>query len=257
MAEAPLVVLADRVVVAQQLVAAQHQLAEIDHALALALLLVQLVDLDLLARVGVARVDHVGPQSVFLAAGDEPQRLLGRKALVVDAELLHQALDRRQLVLRVQDLERLRQIGQLVMRAQKAVAQAVEGADPHAAHVDRQHAGQARHHLLGGLVGEGHGQHAGRRYLAGLQQPGDAGGQHPRLARAGAGQDQRVFGRQRDGGALLRVEVVQQFAGSVGIRNHDAIVGTAAAPPTLLDSITGPKHLWPGFVLCAPQAPRA
>jgi hypothetical protein len=50
-AEAPLVVLAHRVVVAQQLVAAQHQLAEIDHAFALALLFVQLVDLDLLAVV--------------------------------------------------------------------------------------------------------------------------------------------------------------------------------------------------------------
>jgi hypothetical protein len=46
-AEAPLVVLADRIVVAQQLVAAQHQLAEVHHAFALALVFVELVDLDL------------------------------------------------------------------------------------------------------------------------------------------------------------------------------------------------------------------
>ena len=110
-AKAPLVVLAHRVVVSQQLVAAQHQLAEIDHALALALLLVQLVDLDLLPVFLAAHIDDLGPQAVLLAAGDEPQRLLGRKTLVIDIELLHQALDRRQLVLRVQDLKALRQIG--------------------------------------------------------------------------------------------------------------------------------------------------
>jgi uncharacterized membrane protein YqhA len=70
-------VLAHGVVVAQQLVAAQHQLAEVDHALALALLLVELVDLDLLARVLVA--PRRGAQAVFLAAGDEPLQLLGGK----------------------------------------------------------------------------------------------------------------------------------------------------------------------------------
>ena len=159
-AEAPLVMLADRVVVAQHLEAAQHQFAEVDHALALALVFVKLVDLDLLARLFIAHRDHVRTQALFLVAADEPLHLLGRKALVVDAELLVQALDGRELVLRVEDLEGRRQVGQLAVRAQEAVAQAVESADPHAAHVERQHAGQARHHLARGLVGEGDRQHA-------------------------------------------------------------------------------------------------
>ena len=84
--------------------------------------------------------------------------------------------------------------GELPVRAQEAVAQAVEGADPHAAHGQRQHRAEPGQHLLGRLVGEGHRHHAARRHLAGLDQPGDARRQHPRLAGAGAGQDQRRRG---------------------------------------------------------------
>ena len=212
MAKAPLVMLAHRGVVAQQLVGAQHQLAKIDHAFALALVFVDLVQLDLLfqRRVWRAVLTHhvLSAQAVLLAAGDEILQLLGRVAFLVDVELLAQALDGRELVLRVQDLKALRQIRHLEMRAQKTVAQAVEGANPHAAHVQRQHRAQTRQHLLGGLVGEGNSQQPAGRDLAGLQQPGDARGQHAGLARAGARQDQRRHRRQRDGGQLLRVQVL-------------------------------------------------
>jgi hypothetical protein len=56
--------LAQRVVVAQQLVRAQHQLGEVDHTFALALLFVGLVDLHQLAAVGVACV-HVARALAF------------------------------------------------------------------------------------------------------------------------------------------------------------------------------------------------
>ena len=114
----------------------------------------------------------------------------------------------RELVLRVQNLERLRQVGQLVVRTQEAVTQAMEGADPHAPHVQWKHGRQPRHHLFRGLVGEGHGQNAARRNLPGLQQPGNARGQHPCLARAGTCQNQGVLRGQSDGAALFRVEIV-------------------------------------------------
>ena len=65
-----------------------------------------------------------------------------------------QPLDQRELVLRVHDLEQLRQLGVAVVRAQHPVAQAVERADPHAARVDRRHRRQPRQHLLRRLVGE-------------------------------------------------------------------------------------------------------
>ena len=77
-AEAPLVVLAQRLVVAQQLVGAQHQLGEVDHAFALALLVVGLVDLDQDAALLVLDLDVLGAQAVVLGAGDEPGQLLRR-----------------------------------------------------------------------------------------------------------------------------------------------------------------------------------
>ena len=208
--EAPLVVLAHRVVVAQHLKTAQHQLTKIHHALALALRFVQRIQLNLLLRVFVSRGHIAWALPVFFAAADEVLQLLGWKALGIDVELLAQALHRRKLVLRVQNLKCGRQARQLVVGTQKAVAQAVKRADPHAAHVHRQHAGEPGHHLFGRLVGEGHRHHAARSYLPGLQQPGNAGGEHPRFARPGAGEDERVLGRQGDGGSLLGVQANEQ-----------------------------------------------
>ena len=87
MAKTALVVFAQWVVVAQQLEAAQHQLAKIDHALALALVFVELVNLNLFAGIGVTGF-HIGwAQPVFFASGNEPLGLLGRKAFVVHRKL--------------------------------------------------------------------------------------------------------------------------------------------------------------------------
>jgi len=103
------------------------------------------------------------------------------------------------------------------MRAQHAVAQAVEGADPHAARVDGQHGGKARHHLLGRLVGEGHRENAGRRNLPGADEICDARGQHARLAAARAGQYQRGLGGEFNSGALFGIETGKQ---SIVSYNH-------------------------------------
>ena len=112
--------------------------------------------------------------------------------------------------MRVENLEALGQVGELEVRAQEAVAQAMESANPHPAHVDWQQAGEARHHLPRCLVGKSHGQHACRRNLAGLQEPGNTRCQNPGLAGSGTRQDQGMLARQRDGGALLGVKTVQQ-----------------------------------------------
>jgi hypothetical protein len=142
---------------------------------------------------------------------DEMHQLARRILLVVDVEVLQQALDRRQLVGRIENLELRRQPGLAVVRAQEAVAEAVKGADPHAAGIDRQHRRQARLHFLRRLVGEGHRQNALRPDLPGRDQPGDARGQHARLAAAGTGEDQGVLRRQRDGGELRRIEMGEQI----------------------------------------------
>ena len=260
--------LANRVVVAQQLIRAQHELAKVHHAFALALVFVKLVDLDLFAGVGILRRHRAGSQAIFLAAGDEPLGLLGREALIVDAELFVQPLDGGQLVLGVQNLKGLRQVRQFPVGAQQAVAQAVKGANPHAMHIDGQHGGEAGQHFLGGFVGERHRHQAAGGNLARLQQPGNAGGQHPGFARAGARQNQRMLWRQGDGRHLLGVEPLHQGAGrgcTVGggvMRRriakaegglHGLILGTPSKPwaasreKLLVESDTGPKILAPGF----------
>ena len=132
------VVLADAVVAAEQLVAAQQQLGEIDHTFALAHRLVQRVVLDLAPREFVARPRPAfGRRPSSLANGDEAcWSCRARKPLVVDVVRLRgRPLDQRELVLRVHDLEQLRQVRVAVMRAQHPVAQAVERADPHAARI--------------------------------------------------------------------------------------------------------------------------
>ena len=226
--EAAPVVLAQAVVLREQLVAAQQQLGEIDDAFALAHRLVERVVLDLAPRELVAGLDLVRAQALLLRAGDEVLQLPRRKALVVDAVRLVQPLDQRELVLRVHDLEELRQVRVAVVRAQHPVAQAVERADPHAARVDRRHRREADEHLLRRLVGERDGEDRQRRRLAGREQPRDARRQHARLAAAGAGEDQRRCVRQRDGGELLGIEVGEE-RGSHRERGRSRLYGAGGA----------------------------
>jgi hypothetical protein len=147
-----------------------------------------------------------------------------RELLVVDVERLQQTLDRRELVGESRIWKVCGSAGLAVMRAQQPVAQAVEGADPHAARVDRQHRRQPRQHFARGLVGERDREHAMRAHLAGLDQPGDAGREHARLAAAGTGEDQGMLGRQGDGGELFGIEIVEQAG-------HGSIVREPAGQP--------------------------
>ncbi len=92
--------------------------------------------------------------------------------------------------------------------------------DPHAGRVERRHphrpgprADQRDHafaHLGGGLVGERDGQHLPDPDVAGGQQVGDPAGQHRRLARPGAGDDEQRRALVQHRLALLRVEPVEE-----------------------------------------------
>ena len=206
MPEALLVMLAQLRITRQQLVAAQQQFGKIHHALALALRVVLGKELHLAPCVRIVGLHLVRAQALLLAGADEILHLARRIFLVINVHRLHQPLDRGQLVAGIENLEGLRQIRLAVMRAQHAVAQSVERADPHAARVDRQHRRQARHHLLRRLVGERHRKDAGGRDLSAADQVGDARGQHACLAAARPGEDQRGLVRQRDGLALFGIE---------------------------------------------------
>ena len=69
-------------------------------------------------------------------------------------------------------------------------------------------------HLARRLVGEGDGQDLRRPGAAGDQLMGDAGGQHARLAGAGAGQHQQRAALVDDRQALLRVQPLEIGAGA-------------------------------------------
>ena len=209
--EALLIMRPQRFVALQQFVATEEQFGKVHHPLAIALRLVFGVDLDPLLRVAVVHLGLPGADALFLVRIDEVAQLARRVFFVVDIEVFQQALDHRQLVGRVENLEGLRQPGLPVMSAQQTVAKPVECTDPHAAHIDRHQRGEARRHLLGRLVGEGHGQDAVRPDLAGRNQPGDPRGEHPRLAAAGSGQDQSMHRRQGHGLELGRVQICQQI----------------------------------------------
>ena len=209
--EPMLIVFAQALVAREDFIAPQEQLGEIDRPLALANVFVGGIELDLAPRMLVKGLDLIRAQPLFLGARDEILQRARGIAFVVDVQGLVHALDQAELILRVEDLEHLRQIGLAMMRAQEPVAQPVEGPDPHAAGVDREHGRKAHLHLPGGLVGEGHGQNPHRAHLPGRDQPGDAGGQHARLAAAGPGEDERRGPGQGDRGELFRIELFEQI----------------------------------------------
>ncbi len=230
MAEACLVMLPQRFVAIEQFVGAQQQFGEVGHALALALRIVGLVQLGELHGIFIVRVGVARAAAGFLVAIDVALHLFRFVFLGIDVERLQEPLDRGELVLCVEDLERLRQPRFAPVRAQQAVGETVEGADPHAARVDRQHRRDAREHFLRRLVGEGHRENAVRRHPAGLDQPRNARGQHARLARTRAREDQRGRVRQRHRGALFGIEASQQGVGHAGVESGNQSVIIRGSP---------------------------
>ena len=117
------------------------------------------------------------------------------------------------------------------MRAQHPVAQPVERPDPHAARVDRQHRGDARQHLLRGLVRKGDGKQPVRTHLARLDEPRDARRQYSRLAAAGAREDQRGLSGQRDGFELLLVQTCEELGRHANRRAKTPIISALRRKP--------------------------
>ncbi len=147
--------------------------------------------------------------AVVLLRVDEPHGLARRPLLLVQIQLAHDALDQPQLVVGVQNLEVLRQLGVAPVHPQQAVGDAVERADPHGAGGAAEQGFDPAAHFRGGLVREGDRQHAAWRESQRLDQPRDAMHQHPRLAAAGPGNHQQIAHRRRDGVALPVVQALQ------------------------------------------------
>ena len=102
------------------------------------------------------------------------------------------------------------------LAAQDPHAGRVEGHDPHRLGPRADQGGDALAHLGRRLVGEGDGQHLPGLHPTGGQQVGDPVGEHPGLARPGAGDDQQRAALVQHRLALLRVEPLEQRLG-VGV----------------------------------------
>ena len=95
---------------------------------------------------------------VFLPV-DEPLRLLGRPARLIEVEFAANALDDPQLIVAIENLELLGQSCLAPMRFQESMREAVEGPHPETVGGHLQHILYAAPHFSGCLVGERDGQH--------------------------------------------------------------------------------------------------
>ncbi len=188
----------------------QQQVAEIDGVQHLQTRLVVGVELEAVA-VGIGRAlagrHLVRGQSPVLPAVDGGGQHAGRPTLLVDVLRLDQLLQETDLVVRVENGESGLQPHELGMAAQDLHAGGVEGAEPgHALHRLADEMGDPLLHLARRLVGEGDGEDLGGEGAALVEDVGDAGGQHPRLAGAGAGQHEDRAVQRLDRRALLGIE---------------------------------------------------
>ncbi len=134
MPEALAIVPQDFRAVAPQLVRAQQQFREIHHAGALALRFVLGVDADQLAARGIVGIlERRGAEALILVVIDEPLDLARHPARLVELHGLDDLLDEPELILAVEDLETLRQVGVAPVQTQQPVRNAVKGAHPHPA----------------------------------------------------------------------------------------------------------------------------
>ena len=191
----------------------QQQVAEVGGVQLLEALLIGGVERRALALgegEGLPARHLVRRQPAVLPAVDQGGQLARRPAVLVEALALDHLLDEADLVVGVEDGEAGLQADQLGMPAQDLDADGVEGAEPgHALDGAADQRADALLHLARGLVGEGDGQDLRAARAARAQDVGNAGGQHARLAGAGAGQHQHGPIERLDGGPLLGVEVGQ------------------------------------------------
>ena len=163
-------------------------------------------------------VNVAGSISSFLrfdtsAASDRAEYRFG-----IEVELAGDQLHEPTRVVCVVDREARLQAGVLVLGPQDAHARRVERGDPHEPGPVAHQVGDPLLHLAGGLVGERDRQDLARVHVALGEQVRDAVGEHPRLARAGAGHDeQRRTGMGDRLRAARRLRPLSSTASRVGL----------------------------------------
>ena len=150
------------------------------------------------------------------------------ESLGVEVEVAHDERDEPLAVGRVVDREAALHPDLGRLAAQDAHARGVEGHDPHRPGAGSDELLDPLAHLGGGLVGEGDGQDLPRLGPPGGEQVRDAVGEHPRLARPGAGDDEQ--------GAT----VVQDCLALGGVEAGDELLGVLLLPGRVR-AVDGPR----------------
>ncbi len=153
---------------------------------------------------------------LVLGAGDLRAQRPRRVAFRIDPELGHAAFEHPQRVRLVVDREGAGVTELLGIGTQHPRAGGVEGGHPHRPHRAADQGADPLAHLAGSLVGECNREDLAWAGRAGRQQVGDAVGEHPGLARAGAGKDQQWPLAVNYGLPLGLVEPGEQALGAVG-----------------------------------------
>ena len=181
---------------------------------------------------GVALRDLGRAEPLVLPAVDHLGEGARRPALVVEPFGLDDLAQQPDLVVGVEDGEAGFQPGQLGVAAQQLDADRMEGAEPrHALDGFADQQADALLHLARRLVGEGDGEDLRGEGEAERQDVGDAGGQHARLAGAGAGQHEHGALGGLDRQPLLGVQPfeIARLAIVAVARGHGARGNAAAA----------------------------
>ena len=156
--------------------------------------------------VGVLVDEHV----VVLRRADLGVHRAGRQLLGVQVQVPQDVAGEADGVGLVVDRERGREADGIRVAAQDAHAGRVERGHPHLLGHRADEGADAGLHLVGGLVGEGDGQDLERADALLLDEPGDAPGEDPRLARAGAGEHEQRPAEVGDRLLLGRVQAIEQ-----------------------------------------------
>ena len=174
------------------------------------------VDVGVLALEDVAGpLDGLlGTDELVLPQADLAVRGARREPLGVEVEVADDVAGEALRIGLVVDAEGARIAEAVAVGPQDANARRVERAHPHGPGHRADQVGDTVAHLLGGLVGEGDGQD-GRRRHALVDEVGDAMGEHPGLARAGAGDHQQRPAAVHDGVELVGVQQVQIERGAL------------------------------------------
>ena len=208
--EPALVLLQDLGVLAEQLDDLHQQVVEVHRPGRLQARLVLDVDLAVLALERVGGLGHrlLRADQLVLPQADPVVNASWREPLRVEAQVTDDVAGEALGVGGVVDAEVARVAERLGLGPQDAHAGGVERAHPHRLDDRPDQRLDAVAHLLGGLVGERDRQDR-RRRRAVVDEVGDAVGEHPGLARAGAGDHQQRAAAVHDGVELIGVECVE------------------------------------------------